>query len=232
MNPDLLEVVNEFNQTLNEVEVLISTAEENISDNLRYSTYIKSAILLLSGKFENFLELISDTYIYQINKSNLISKKIPESIKLSHSYKIIEKIKNKKSVVGSEKETRQFFNEIGAIWVLEDQPFSNVQIECKFSYGKHGEEELIKLFSNIGINNIFDQIQVIMPNEDDPTEKNVIDFKGTFNTLTGLRNNILHQNASPNLTHLDVLTNLNIIKTFSNELSNYLDNSLVAINTV
>ncbi len=230
MNPDLLEVVNEFNQTLKEVEVLIDTAEKNISDNLQYSTYIKSAILLLSGKFENFLELISDTYIYQINKSNLSSKKIPESIKLNHSYKIIEKIRSKKSIIGSEEQTKQFFNEIGAIWVLEDQPFCNVQIECKFSYGKHGEEELKKLFSNIGIDNIFEQIQVVIPNDDDPNENKEIDFKGTFNSLTGLRNNILHQNASPNLTHLDVLTNLNIIKAFSNELSTYLDNSLVNIN--
>lgn len=228
MNPDLDEVVKEFTSTLDEVDVLILTAEENIADNLRYSTFIKSAILLLSGKFENFIELISETYVYELNKLNMQPKKIPDSIKYSHSTKIIDKINNKRNN-GVDQITKQLLNELGTIWVLDEQPFNKFQIDCKFSYGKHGETELQKLFSNIGINNILDQIKIELIDEVDPSIVNQIDFKGTFNSITGLRNNILHQDASPNLTHIDVSTNLAIIKAFSTKLLTYLDDSLTTI---
>lgn len=229
MNEELFDVLDEFHETLIEVEVLIDSAERDQQDQKRYSTYLKSALLLLSGKFENFVELAADTYVYLLNKNNIVASKIPERIRLKHTYVVLDNIQKKKNIPASERDIIRMLNEIGAIWIQADQPFSNLQLECKFSYGKHGSEELIKLFSVIGIENIFDQVDVMLPDATDPNILTKIDFKGTFNSITGMRNNILHQNASPNLTYVDVKNNLLIIKSFSTGLTNLLDSTINAL---
>ena len=186
--------------------------------------------MLLSGKFENFVELVAEEYIFLVNNLNLRSSLLPETIKLSHTYSIIKQLDKEleRSISSDESGTiTRLLNEIGQIWVL-DAAFNRLNINCKFSYGKHGEKELIKLFLPLGISDVFAEVKVSIPDENignEQTQKKV-DFKGVFNSVMHMRNNILHQNASPSLTHESVREYKFALQGFANAVCVVLDNKL------
>lgn len=230
MNPELQDTLNEFLLTLEEVDILLSSAEKSISEETKYATYNKSALLLLSGKFENFVELVAEEYIFLVNNLNLRSSLLPETIKLNHTYSIIKQLDKQleRGISLDESGTiTRLLNEIGQIWVL-DAAFNKLNINCKFSYGKHGEKELVKLFSPLGISDIFAEVEVSIPDENignEQTQKKV-DVKGIFNSVMNMRNNILHQNASPSLTHKSVRDYKFALQGFAEAVCVVLDNKL------
>jgi hypothetical protein len=59
-----------------------------------------------------------------------------------------------------------------------------------------------KLFERIGITDIFVEIKVTEKVETVSTDElqvRLVDFRGVFNSVCSMRNNILHQDESPNL---------------------------------
>jgi hypothetical protein len=149
-------------------------------------------------------------------------------LKLHHSYKSLEKLNihiNKNDV----DEIKKRFYELGTIWVSNDN-FGNLDIDCKFAYGKHGENEFRKLFNQLGINDVFQEINVFVPDETLGTDtKTQIDFRGIFNSVIGMRNNILHQDATPSLTHSDIRKYKTIFQIFAEQLTITLDSQLSGI---
>jgi len=90
---------------------------------------------------------------------------------------------------------------LGKLWASEEA-CSILKVESKFSFGQHGEAELIKLFEKVGVGDVFEVITLSESLETVSTEtpiNSVVDFRGIFNSVTNMRNNILHQDASPNL---------------------------------
>lgn len=228
MNDQLLDVLNEFLGTLEEVEILLTSAEINIGEEIKYVTYNKSALLLLSGKFENFVELIAEQYVFLVNNLNLRSSLLPEIMRLHHTYSIITKLEKYQST-NQINDAKKVLSQIGTLWVT-DHNFNKLEIECKFSYGKHGEKELTKLFSPIGISDVFVEVEVFIPNEnldDEKTKK--VDFKGIFNSVMNMRNNILHQDASPSLTHDSIRKYKLIFANFAEAITTLLDKNLQAL---
>ena len=228
MNSELQDSLSDFLRTLDEVDILLSSAEECIHEETKYAAYNKSALLLLSGKFENFVETITEQYVFLVNKLNLRSSLLPEEMRLHHTYAIIDKLSKKSKNSSQSDEVKRMLSEIGSIWV-SDTNFNQLNIDCKFAYGKHGESELVKLFKPIGIKDVFLEVEVFIPdsNSDDfSAEKRKVDFKGIFNSVMNMRNNILHQDASPSLTDKSIREYKLSFQSFAEAVTNKLDNNL------
>lgn len=228
MNPELRGIGIDFLRTLEEVDILLTSAEVEIREEAKYAAYNKSALLLLASKFENFVEIAAEVYVYLVNGLNLRSSLVPESLKLHHTFSMVSKLENYKTKKSdNHTEIKELLGEIGTLWALDAQ-FNRLNVPCKFNYGKHGEKELVKLFSPIGIKDIFVEVDVYIPDESMGTEgtQKKVDFKGTFNSVVSMRNNILHQNASPNLTHEFIREQKLIFQNFAEALLTVLQGNL------
>jgi hypothetical protein len=94
-----------------------------------------------------------------------------------------------------------------SLWV-DEHVHSQFSISSKFNYGKHGSEELINLFKRIGITNVVSECQVTS----NPVASvfsitaQRMSIKASLDSLTHIRNNIIHSDASPtNITHQQLL---------------------------
>ena len=227
-----IESIKHFLSSLEEVEVLIASAEANITNEKKYAAYNKSAILLLTGKFENFAESLAEEYIFFINSFKLSAHEIPQSLRLQHTYRVLRKLDSQKQY-NNVKGMMDSFSEISSLWNSE-QKFNTLSIECKFSYGKHGEKELEKLFASIGIEKLFEEVKVYETQETllEDNENVEIDIKGIFNSVTNIRNNILHQDDTPNLTIDSIKRYRSILQDFAQTLASTLTNKLFSIKNV
>lgn len=216
-----------FQESEEEVTSLLVLAKENQKEESTYSACNKSALLLLLAKFESFLESISSEYVEFINNSNLKSTKIPIRLKVEHSLCKLENCGLK-----SISKKREIFEEIGLLWGVS-RKFCNLDLKLKFSYGNHGSNEIEKLFCKIGFEDIFSKVKVykkvlnISPTKRSKNEE--IEFRGKVDSATGMRNNIIHQDATPNLTHLDVCGYHDTFSAFALGLSKLLIKSLKKI---
>ena len=202
---DKLETADGFTETLAEVNLLLHEAEEAApgkphANEQKFAVMNKSALLLLTGKFEAFLEGAAEDFLFAINQVGAKGRNLPVRILAEHSVRAIREVEQKLNN-GDIEAVRTTFVALGRYWIDLD-PCANLNIPCKFNYGKHGEAEVTKLFKRIGIDDVFAQVAVA----DDTAElyeasaPPMLDVKGMVNSLTEIRNNILHQDATPNLT--------------------------------
>jgi len=238
-----------FFDSLLQVEVLIIESEKHENTdgtlspedekerNLKYQTFLKVSLLLLTTKFESFIENIVTEYIEKINNLNLKAKDIPVSLKYSHSlftinqsFKFSGKEDNKISPI-SDNTALKFFETTSNLWTSKQTIFNQLKVSNKFNYGKHGSDELLKLFKNIGIDDIF---ATILIQRDLPTVsgvvKDTIDFKEVFDGITKFRNLITHHDATPPLTLPMLKDNyLFSLKEFTINLTTYLSNEITTL---
>lgn len=220
-----LDSLSDFEIALEEVELLILFAKEfanNNDDN--QSAFKKSAILLLTAKFENFLETVVEDYIAKINELRILSSRIPDELLFQHTFQALEKIEKLKHHRHKYEELKAAFKGLALIWGMESHPVS-LDIKSKFNYGKHGENDLINLFKKIGIENIFLDVKVLSNQENilDDLDLQEIDIKGTFNSVINLRNQIIHADASPSIGIDSVEEYKEHLKLFAEELINFLE---------
>jgi hypothetical protein len=190
-----------FRNSLVEVEILCEAADTTSSDRQKSSTFNKAAILLIAGKFESFAESIIEELIFKLNECQLPCDQIPTGLRLQHTFDALAGLEHLRHPYKQE-EAAALFHQLGKLWVTTEK-FKDLAVEAKLAFGRHGEAELIKLFEKVGIPDIFDLVKLVESVEslssDAPVEV-PIDFRGIFNSVTAIRNNILHEDASPNLS--------------------------------
>jgi hypothetical protein len=221
--PIQFDAYDEFVEALDEVRVLVRSAARSTLRDKYYKAINKSSVLLLTAKFESFLENILEEYLSFINKKNLEAKKIPNIYKLHHTFPVIEMICEHKANGHKHVEIIKTLQDIARLWALEDEKFAELDIQFKFNYGKHGEKEVIKLFEKIGIHNIFLKIKIY---EYIGGVRTQIDIKGKFNSITNIRNNIIHSDANPALTHTQIKQYLTTFQKFAKALVKVLDKAI------
>jgi hypothetical protein len=189
-----------FRSTLAEVDALLALAADNEEDETRYAATNKAAILLLTGKFESFAELLAAEFIYHINALNPSPGAIPLALRLGHTVDAIGELGLLLQHEHKREKAVEKLVELGALWGRDD-PFVVLNVDCKFSYGAHGEAELRKLFAKIGFDDVFAEVLISEEVESmGASDSNPVDFRGCFNSVTNLRNNILHHDATAELT--------------------------------
>jgi len=194
--------VDFFDETTKEIELLIRYAKRNKNDFLRFSTFNKSAIVLLCSKFEAFLENFLEEYSFlHLTHSNnkTLDRNIYEHL-IDNLIDTIEISKNKKI------KRKPHIENLSLLCGTEEiNDLLSYKINAKFKYGKHGQKEIEKLMSNFGFSRLI------------KTESS-IKFLRKFNSLNAIRNNIIHEDATPSLTTNDVELHYKNIADFIKEL--------------
>lgn len=211
----VFEALTEFDEALEEVRILCRSAAKNTTNDKYYKAVNKSAVLLLTSKFESYLENVLEEYISFINSMNLSAKKIPNICKLNHTYPIINAICEQNDKYNRQPEMVLNLEEISKLWALHDEKFNQLNIQFKFNYGKHGEKEIVKLFNKIGIDNIFSEITIY---EMSGSVSQQVDVKGRINSIVGIRNNIIHSDANPSLTHVQIKIDIKLLHCLAEEI--------------
>jgi hypothetical protein len=194
----IIEAIGEFEESLSEFDLLLQSAlaADVAGEDEKYAVYLKCSLLLLTSKFECFLEELVEEVANWIRTKSVPCSSLPIEIATHYTYH--------RSAHLESHYNQSKFNEIktsatalAKFWL--DQDSSDFEIDCKFSYGKHGEKEVAKLLRRIGVPSPFEVIDVEIEAPDGSTQK--VDMAGIINSITSIRNNVLHQNASPQLTH-------------------------------
>jgi hypothetical protein len=221
---------DEFIYALHEVDILLKVAEGHQKKPLEYATFNKACLLFLVAKLEVFLEEVVREYTFRIEQLKLPSERFPDIIKLHCSKYLIDE-QFLTALDKSRTSSIERLKEISLLWHSGHQ-INSVKIDNSFDYGKHGQNAILKLFSRIGIENIFEICPIYETEEsltDEPETTQMIDIVADINSMTGIRNNILHSDATPNLTHFQILEYRKHLVLFADKLVQVLEDSLGAL---
>ena len=219
------ESLYKFNVALREVIILIRRfkLEENKS-RIISNIYLKSALILLTAKFEAFLENIFAEYINKLNEELTVNQ-IPEILKIYHTKEHLEQFSICfQKTAEQEKRDKIIKNmkDLALLW-KNDKESKPIKISNKFNYGKHGQESINELFRRIGFKNILNEFEITekIHTIDGDINENV-DFKAKVNELTSKRNSILHNDTSITFTKEELICYIKYLKQFSQKLTNKL----------
>jgi len=221
---------DEFIYALHEVDILLKIAEGHQKKPLEYGTFNKACLLFLVAKLEVFLEEVVSEYAFRIEQLELPSERFPDIIKLHCSKYLIDEqfltaLDNLKT------SSIERLKEISLLWHSGHQ-INSIKIDNSFDYGKHGQNAILKLFSRIGIEDIFEICPIYEIEEslsEEPETAQMIDIVADINSMTGIRNNILHTDATPNLTHSQILEYKKHLVLLADKLVQVLEDSLGAL---
>lgn len=205
MNPQ--KQLLDFKEKTKEIEILLSYAKRNTNPkNIeKYATFIKAALILLCAKFESFIETFIEDFITEYLSKTPLSN-------IQHDFKHylvnlqldrIQKSKPKKQ------KRNELLEKLVLFYTDNNFDLNTFKLDYGFNYGKHGEEELKKVLIRFGLSDFIKQIENDLR----------FDFFNKFNSLTNIRNNILHQDETPSLTHQQVDNYYKLLIKFSDELN-------------
>ncbi|MBF0568458.1 MAG: hypothetical protein HQK95_06265 [Nitrospirae bacterium] len=227
--PSSFQRIETFREALKEVDFLVECAIKSEREAHTCSIYNKVAILLLSAKFENFLEEIVEEFGFKLEEANLMPIKLPETIKILSSQYLIMKDDFLGALKSGKNSTSTTLHKIAEIWDSE-RPIKSLDIDNSFDYGKHDPKAIVKLFKRIGVEDIFDCCPVYETQESMSSEAGSpvqIDITASVNALTGYRNKIIHEDGSPSsLTYEQIRTYIGHLVLFAGEVGNCLERKL------
>src|SRR5438128_2597796 len=116
-----LETAEGFTKTLSEVELLLHEAEQAApgmpgASEQKFGVMNKSALLLLTGKFEAFLEGAAEDFLFAVNEVGAKAQHVPVRILAEHSAKAIREIEQKLNN-GDMDGIRTIFVTLGRYWI-------------------------------------------------------------------------------------------------------------------
>ena len=112
---------------------------------------------------------------------------------------------------------------LALLWSHGKTP-TELMVDCSFTYGKHGEKEIRRLFQRIGIADIFSTCTIVDVLEviDDAGEKPNYSVASDVNALTGYRNFIIHNDGTPSVTHLQIARYRKRLQAFAEKIDEHL----------
>ncbi len=221
---------DEFISALDEVDLLLRVSEAHQSKPLEYATFNKACLLFLVAKLEVFLEEAVAEYAFRLEQLKLPSARFPDIIKL-HCARYLIDDQFLTALHNLKPSAIKRLKEISLLWHSERQ-LDSIRIDNSFDYGKHGQNAIVRLFSRIGIADVFETCPVYEPEESlsgEPETLRQVDIVADINSMTGIRNNILHNDATPNLTHLQILEYKRHLVLFADKLVQVLEELLKAL---
>jgi len=196
---DKFDATTDFEETMDEVQILIDYAKRNTKNIARYSTFNKSAIVLLCSKFESFLENFFEEFAFhhaEISDGIRIDNQMLEH----YTNVIIDEL----TKITLKEKRKPLIEKMIMLHNNEPCDLTEYQINAKFNYGKHGQKEIQRLILSFGFEEFIQQVNPIFFNQ--------------FNSMNHIRNNIIHGDATPSLTHQDVSSYKNLLVNFATDL--------------
>lgn len=196
-----MDSIDNFKKSLSEFDMLIDYARRNISNVHKYQLFIKLAVVLLSTKLEVFIEdFIEEHSLKMLEGHTNIS--LQQDIKNNYLNRAVELIINEKK----QQKRNQLFQSIYLLLndnVEKISSLVNIKPSTSFNYGKHGQSEIELLFDKHGLG-VFIKT------------KESQDCLKFMNSLICIRNNVIHQDATPGTTHQTIIDHKKNILKFIN----------------
>ncbi len=192
--------LNEFRESLDEIEVLIKESARCLNEACKYSALNKSILVLLLAKFEFFLESALAEYVDKIAALELNSDLLSDDLKIYSICHVLDDT----FCARLKKFNKRILLPLNKITPLLDnsKTIDSLFVNTTFNYGKHGHKQVQKMFKRIGIEDIFEECPVYENVKTlAATTKTKVNFLADINAMTGHRNFILHEDKSPSLTH-------------------------------
>jgi RiboL-PSP-HEPN len=202
MNSDIQSpALKNFQENLEEIKIIMSLFEKDTDDfkiRLVNESLCRAALVLLCSHVENFFEaLITDILVFHEFNETPIDK-LPEKLKVSQVLKIADSLS---------------FSYPGDKWKLiqtvRDNKFANNAEKCSSGdfdqdiqikgFASPGSKEVEILFSNVGINKIWEIIE---------NKSSSGRLKFALNGFVNRRHNIAHGNAGDKPTPEDIEANV------------------------
>ena len=200
-----LQATADFDSSLREADALLALAASMHGDAVAFSALLKSSILLLTSKLEAFLEEAAEECRFFIESAACSSNMLPPAMKVAMLQSFLDDSFLAKLKHGNP----QILDRLDAFRELfYGDGVQRLIVETKFSYGKHGDSEVRKLFQRFGIKDIFESAY----------EDGIDAIKADLNSLTAIRNNIIHNDASPSFSVEQVVGFVVKMRDFSSRL--------------
>lgn len=188
-----LEATRDFFSAMDEVHELLRVAGDSDENFQLHNALLKSSILLLTAKFECFVEDAAEEVKYRLELDGVGADRLPVRLRVACVQNVIDDSFIAKVRHGSEKALSELKV---LIPLLAGDRVNSVPIDTRFSYGKHGSVELEKLMVRLGISKAFEIFDGMA--ERQGAERGAL--KAAFDSLTAIRNNIIHTDATPSFT--------------------------------
>jgi hypothetical protein len=218
---------DEFISALHEVDILLTVAEAHENKPSEYAIFNKACLVFLVAKLEVFLEEVVGEYAFRLEELKLPCERFPDIIKL-HCARYLIDDQFLIALDNLRASSIERLKEIALLWHSGHQ-LDSIRIDNRFDYGKHGQNAIVKLFSRIGIDDIFEICPIYETEESltgEPETPQAVDIVADINSMTGIRNSILHTDATPNLTHSQILEYRKHLVLFADKLAGVLEGLL------
>lgn len=199
----MIDSVDAFKERIKEIDILLTYARNNQRTLDKYKLFIKTAVVLLCTHFEVFVESFMAEHV-DVLRACYKSDTIPQYMKDNYVNDTIRALRDLPVPSKKTKPLRALFR-LHDSKVLEMTAISDLEIDMKYSFGKHGQEDTERLFCKFGFATFVDS-----PSFRDP-------FRN-INSAINIRNNIIHEGSAPNLSHNDVIMYKNDFLKFATDL--------------
>ena len=198
--------IDDFKIRLAEIDTLIAYARANQRVLDKYQLFNKTAIVLLCSHFEVFVEAFIAEHVDAL-KACYKSDALPQYMKDNYVNDTIKALKDLDKPSRKQKPLKALFrlhdSASAAMSTIRD-----LELDMKYSFGRHGQEETEKLFKKFGFESFVRSVDF-----QDPFKK--------INSAINIRNNIIHEGSSPSLTHVGLGTYKSVFLAFADNLEQY-----------
>lgn len=202
----MIESVDDFKSRLKEIDVLLTYARANQHTIDKYKLFNKTAIVLLCSQFEVFVEAFISEHV-DVLKSCYQSGNLPQYMKDNYINDTFKALKDLSEPSKKQKPLKALFR-LHDSFSSEMNTITDLELDMKYSFGKHGQEDTERLFKKFGFESFVKSASFIGP------------FR-KINSAIYIRNNIIHEGSAPTLSHSDVITYKNEFLNFANGLEQH-----------
>lgn len=202
----MIDSVDTFKERIKEIDILLTYARNNQRILDKYKLFNKIAVVLLCTHFEVFVEAFISEHVDVLRKCYK-SDTIPQYMKDNYINDTIKSLKDYTTPSRKSKPLRALFR-LHDTRVSEMSAISDLEINMKYSFGKHGQEETAKLFHKFGFGDFV----------------NSSSFRNPFrniNSAISIRNSVIHEGSAPTLSHNDVVSYKGDFLKFANDLESH-----------
>lgn len=198
-----MDSIDHLRESIGEIDTILSYASHNTANIGKYQMFNKIAIVLLSTKFEVFIEEFIDEHSMKMIKGHT-NTTFPASLKSAYVDTAVEKTGNVKSRADKNSYLQSLIKLMGNDGT-GISCIANIRPSVKFNYGKHGQKEIEAMFDRHGMGIFIKsaQVQTCM---------------AMLNSMIAIRNNVIHQDVSPGLTHQTIKDHKDNVMAFVNQV--------------
>lgn len=194
-----MDAIDNIRGSLLEIDLLLNYAKRNAENIHKYQLFLKVSSVLLSTKLEAFLEDFFEEHSERVINGHT-NATFPENLRDLYFDRGVELLcnerdKNKRDALL--KSIMHLHKNSGDDLAL----VRNIKPSVSFNYGKHGQKEIENLFKKHGM------MDFIFSQDSQECLK-------MLNSLIAIRNNVIHQDASPSITHQTIIDHKNNICRF------------------